>query len=87
MLQARKAHSFIKNYEGDWPVKEYLKTRFSNQRGYKRRCEADAEAKSKAMGEMLENMWDFGSDNNAQEEPSMFAIANENKTYLLLKLH
>ena len=87
MLQVRKAHSFIKNYEGDWPVKEYLKMRFSNQRAYKRQRAADAEAKAKAMEEMLENMWDFESDKNTQEEPSMFAIANENKTYLLLKLH
>ena len=45
-------------------MKEYLKTRFSNQRAYKRQRAADAEAKAKAMEEMLENMWDFGSDKN-----------------------
>ena len=35
--QARKRHPFLRHYIHDWPIREYLKWHFSNQRGYRRR--------------------------------------------------
>jgi hypothetical protein len=63
-------HPFLKNYVGNWPVKEFLKSRFRNQRGYKakKRREVDGnnnkgKGKAKATGmDGTDDMWDFGSD-------------------------
>ncbi|KAN0113380.1 hypothetical protein V8E52_007781, partial [Russula decolorans] len=68
---ARKKYNFLKCYIRDWPIKEYLKRHFANQRNYKRRTQhikdaAAAQGKNKGKGvEDSDDMWDFGS--NADE--------------------
>ena len=44
---------------GDWPIKEYLKSHFRNQRGYKRR---------KGKGKAVEKDGDFGSGVDANDD-------------------
>jgi len=71
MIKARATHPYLSKYVGDWPVKEYLKRRFSNQRGYKNRIQREARvAQAKNKGKKVvrvedtwESFWDFGSAN------------------------
>ena len=43
----------------DWPVKEYFKQHFANQQAYRKHVQ---KGKDKAMENP--DMWDFGSDEN-----------------------
>ncbi|KAN0107507.1 hypothetical protein V8E52_010102 [Russula decolorans] len=50
---ARKKYNFLKRYIRDWPIKEYLKQHFANQRNYKhrtRRIKDAAAAQGKNKG-------------------------------------
>ncbi|KAI0264815.1 hypothetical protein BGY98DRAFT_581142 [Russula aff. rugulosa BPL654] len=52
---ARRDLPMLKRFAGDWPIKEYLKTHFNNQRQYWRkvaraRAKAAAEGKDKVEG-------------------------------------
>jgi hypothetical protein len=60
----RAKHPYLKCYVGDWPVKEYLKRQFSNQRNYKNRREREAQAtfvRDKAVYDTWERRLDFGT--------------------------
>jgi hypothetical protein len=73
----RARHPYLKQYVGDWPVKEYLKWRFSNQQNYKYRIQCEeqaAQAKNKGKGKAVqvedtwESIWDFGSTNSENSD-------------------
>ncbi len=60
---------------GDWPIKEYPKRHFSNQRSYKRRIQctraaaaAQGKGKGTGVGEASDSWDDFGSGMNASDE-------------------
>jgi hypothetical protein len=76
----RARHPYLKQYVGDWPVKEYLKRRFSNQRNYKYRIQREeqaAQAKNKGKGKAVwvedtwESIWDFGSTNSENSDDAV----------------
>ena len=56
-------HAFLKRYVGDWPIKEYLKSHFRNQRSYKR-C--------KGKGKAVEKDGDFDSSVDANDDDEEF---------------
>lgn len=69
----KKQHPFLKCYVGDWPVKEYLKRHFANQRSYKRRvlrARAAAAAQGKGKGKAVrEGSWgDLDSGMDASDD-------------------
>jgi hypothetical protein len=58
----------LNNYVDNWPVKDYLKRHFSNQRNYRARIQREAandKGKGRANGtdnSWIDDMFDFGSD-------------------------
>jgi hypothetical protein len=61
-------HPFLSKFVDNWPVKDYLKRHFSNQRNYRARIQREAgndKGKAKADGtdrSWMDDMFDFGSD-------------------------
>jgi hypothetical protein len=56
-------HPFLKNYVDQWPVRDYLKHHFRNQRGYRSRVDREkmaAEAENDITA--MDDIFDFGSD-------------------------
>jgi len=57
---------------GDWPIKEYLKRHFSNQRNYNNRIQRKAreeQAEAKKRGEVMwEDLNDFGTDKENDDD-------------------
>lgn len=78
----KEKQKFLTRYVGDWPIKEFLKRRFSNQRSYqRRRGYSYLESEGNAVGN--ERLSDFGSDidaGNEGREESDGRDANEGST-------
>ena len=67
----KEKHVFLKHYPGDWPIREFLKRHFSNQRSYNRRVEGgDPKGKRKVTTYdiALDDLFNFGSDMDASDE-------------------
>jgi hypothetical protein len=62
-------HPFLKDYVNNWPVREYLKRHFSNQRNYRTRKQYEAtndKGKGKAIDkDVVDDSLDSGGDGDA----------------------
>ena len=67
-FQARKENTFLDRYICDWPIKEFLKRRFNNQRSYHRRIEHANVKAAEDYGEMMKDLSNFGSDDENGNE-------------------
>ena len=57
---------FLKNYVGDWPIKEYLKQHFTNQRNYQHAKSVKGKGKGKDIA--IKDIFNFGSDKDSGDK-------------------